>query len=183
MRVYRTRDLVLVSLLAAASGVVYTGVGQVWLALTAGTGPIGGAFLGVFQFGHLVAYALIRKPGVAFATSVLSTVTQALIGDPTGIYVLGWGVAHGIGAEAVFAALRYRHWGWMALALAAGVGAILGHLWSFWLYGWQGALFLFWLSIPILFLSSALESGLLAFAIVKAVARSKVWKPEQPRID
>lgn len=48
---YRTYDFVVMALLAAISAVAYAGLAQVWAALTAATGPLGGAFLGLFRIG------------------------------------------------------------------------------------------------------------------------------------
>lgn len=171
---YRTYDFVVMALLAAISAVAYAGLAQVWAALTAATGPLGGAFLGLFQFGHLMAFAILRKPGVAFITSVLTTVGQLLIGDPAGAYVLGWGVTHGIGAEAVFLATRYRAPAALTLCLAGGVAAVCGHFYTYWVYGWEGVMSTFYLSIPILFVSSAFESGLLSFYVAKGLAKAGI---------
>jgi len=173
---YKTYDIVVMALLAAISAVAYAGLAQVWTALTAATGPLGGAFLGLFQFGHLIAFAVLRKPGVTFITSVLTTVGQLLIGDPAGAYVLGWGVTHGIGAEVVFLATRYRNPGPLTLCLAGGVAAVLGQLYSYWVFGWEGVITMFYLSIPILFLSSAVESGLLAYYVSKALEKTGVLR-------
>ncbi len=162
---YPNRDWVIIAILSVISAVAYAGLGQLWAALTAATGPLGGAFLGLFQFGHILAFAIIRRPGVAFITSVLSTVVQSLLGDPAGVYVLGWGIMHGIGAELIFAIFRYRNTSWLSLCFASGTAAIFGHLWSYYLYGWEAAMYLFYISIPILFVSSALESGLIAYGI------------------
>ncbi len=171
---YGTYDFVVMALLAAVSAVAYAGLAQVWTALTAAAGPLGGAFLGLFQFGHLIAFALLRKRGVAFITSVLTTVCQLLIGDPSGAYVLGWGVFHGIGAEAIFALTRYRSTSFVTLATAGGIAAVLGQLYSYWVFGWQGVLWMFYVSIPILCVSSALQSGGLAYLVSKSLARTKL---------
>ena len=178
---YTTRDLVVMAILSVVAAIAYAVLGQVWAALTTATGPLGGAFLGLFQFGHLIAFAVVRRPGCAFVTSVTSTVIQVFMGDPAGIYVIGWGVTHGIGAEAIFAASRYRAPSWWMLALAGGVGAVCGHLWSFTLYGWEAAMSLFYLSIPVLFVSSAVESGLLAYGVYRIVVRALRTADDQPR--
>jgi len=171
-RPYRTYDFVVMAFLSAISAVAYAGLAQVWTALTAATGPLGGAFLGLFQFGHLIAFAVLRKPGVAFITSVLTTVGQLLIGDPAGAYVLGWGVFHGLGAEGVFLITRYRKPTALTLSIAAGIAAVLGHLYTYKVYGWEGALGLFYLSLPILFVSSAIESGLLSYFVAAGLTRA-----------
>jgi energy-coupling factor transport system substrate-specific component len=170
------RDTVLIAVLAAISGVIYTAIGQVWLAASSAFGPLGGALIGLFQFGHVLAYALLRKPGVILATSVLSTVVQALIGDPTGILVIGWGVTHGLGGEIVALVTRYRSTSFWTLAASAGVGAVAGQFFSYWLYGWEHALWMFFVSIPVVFLASGTESGGLAYFVANKVRKSGVLR-------
>ena len=175
---YSTYDFVVMAFLSAISAVAYAGLAQVWTAITAATGPLGGAFLGLFQFGHLIAFAVLRKPGVAFTTSLLTAVGQLLIGDPAGAYVLGWGVFHGLGAEAVFFSRRYKSASALTLCMAGGVAAVLGQVYSYWVFGWQGVKWMFYVSIPILFISSAVESGLLSFYVTKALARTRFLRKE-----
>ena len=180
---YSVRDLVMMAVLSSVSAVAYAGLGQAWAALTAATGPVGGAFIGLFQFGHLIAGGIIRRPGSVFLTSVLSTVVQAFLGDPAGFYVIGWGVTHGIGAELVFLMMGgYKNPTWFKMCLAAGVAAICGHFFSYALYGWQAALYLFFVSIPILFVSSALESGLLSYFVIVALRKSRVIQEEPSQL-
>ena len=173
---YGTYDYVVMAFLSAVSAVAYAGLAQVWTALTAATGPLGGALLGLFQFGHLIAFAVLKKPGVAFITSFLTTVGQLLIGDPSGAYVLGWGVVHGLGAEAVFMMRGYKSTSPFTLCLAGGVAAVLGQFYSYWVFGWQGVKWMFYVSLPILFLSSAIESGLLAHFVRKALSRTQLLR-------
>lgn len=160
---YETRDWVIMAALAAVSAVAYVLLAYVWTALTAAFGPLGGAFIGLFQFGHLLAFAILRKPGVALITSILTTVGQLLLGDPAGAYVLGWGVVHGLGAEAVFLAIRYKEPGWWALMAAGGLAACLGHFYTYAVFGWEASQQLFWISLPIVFLMSATQSGGVAY--------------------
>ena len=171
--VLKTEDWVVMAMLAAASAIAYTLLAHVWTVLTVSMGPLGGTLLGLFQFGHLVAFAILRKPWVTTITSVLTTVGQLLLGDPSGAYVLGWGVIHGLAAEMVFMAYGYARSGFLVLALAAGVAADLGQLYSYFVYGWEDATILFVASLPILFVSSALESGGIAYLVSRAVARAR----------
>ena len=173
---YNTYDFVVMALLSAVSAVAYVLLAQVWTALTAAMGPLGGALLGLFQFGHLLAFAILRKPGVTFFTSVLTTVGQLLLGDPSGAYVLGYGVIHGAAAELVFASTRYRSWSFPVLALAGAIAAVCGQVYSYFVFGWQSAQLLFYASLPILFLSSAIESGLIAYVGGRAVERARAGR-------
>lgn len=167
-----TYDIVVISVLSAISAVAYAGLAQVWTALTASMGPLGGAMLGLFQFGHLIAFGVLRRPGVTLGTSVLTTVGQLLIGDPAGAYVLGWGVVHGLAAEGVFALNRYRPGNRVSFGLAAGVAAVAGQFLTRKVYGWEGATRLFYISLPILFVSSWIESGLLAYYVTAGLRKA-----------
>jgi len=166
-----TRDLILIALCAAISGVTYTLLGQPWLALSTAFGPLGGAALGLFQYGHLIAFAFVPRPGVALTVSILSTTTQFLIGDPTGIAVLGWGVAHGLGAELVFAISRYRSPNFAVFFLAAGLGAAFGQMFSLYLYGWEDTSQIFIASLFVVFIASGIESGGLSYFVNQAILR------------
>ena len=172
-RSYTTRDLVTMAVLAAVSAVAYAGLAQVWTVLTAAFGPLGGAALGVFQFGHLLAFLILKKPGVTFFTSVLTTVGQLLIGDPAGAYVLGWGVIHGLVAEIVFALNRYRVPSFLTVGLAGGLAAVAGQFYTLKVYGWEGVMSLFYISLPILFISTAIESGAIATLTARAYQRTR----------
>lgn len=170
---YQERDFVVMGVLSAAAAVAYAGLGQIWAVLTAATGPLGGTLIGLFQFGHVLAGCLIRRPGSVLIVSVLSTVIQAFLGDPAGFYVIGWGVTHGIGAELVFLLSgAYQRPTWFKLSLASGVAAVCGHFFSFVLYGWEAAMSLFIVSVPIVFIFSGLESGSLAHWLHAALLRA-----------
>jgi len=174
-REFSTRDIVLIAVLCAVSAVVYAGLGQVWSALTAATGPLGGVLIALFQFGHVLAGALVRRRGVVFITSVLSTVIQAFLGDPAGFYVIGWGITHGIGAELVFNAMNgYARPRFSVFAIASGVAAVCGHFFSYYLYGWDGAFWMFLISIPLLFIFSAIESGGLVYLVLRGLERAGI---------
>jgi len=166
---WNTREIVLIAILSAVSAGLYVAAAQLWSVLNAAIGPFGGVLLGVFQIGHVLCGAIIRKPGVTFTCSVLTTVGQFFAGDPSGVYVLGWGVAHGIGAEVVFAITGYRKFSFAWLGLASGLGASLGHLYTFYLYGWEAKFY--WLSILVLFSASFAQSGGLAFLTLRAYER------------
>ena len=169
---YETRDWVIMAALAAVSAVAYVLLAYVWTALTAAFGPLGGAFIGLFQFGHLLAFAILRKPGVALITSILTTVGQLLLGDPAGAYVLGWGVVHGLGAEAVFLATRYKKPVLLTLMAAGGMAACLGHFYTYAVFGWEASQALFLASIPIVFVASALQSGGISWLVWQQIKKT-----------
>jgi hypothetical protein len=69
---------------------------------------------------------------------------------------------------------RYRTPGPVTLGLAGGLAAVLGQLYTYKIYGWQAVLWMFYVSLPILFVSSAVESGLLAFFVARAISKTRI---------
>jgi energy-coupling factor transport system substrate-specific component len=63
---------------------------------------------------------IVRRPGVAILASFLAAFAEVLLGTPFGIGALWAGLAQGLGAEAVFAARRYRDYS-LSTLIAAGI--------------------------------------------------------------
>ena len=69
---YTTRDIVIIAVIAAITGVVNTGVGNLWYLANTSLGPLGGALLqGAFMWAYILAVWLIRKPGVALIVGII----------------------------------------------------------------------------------------------------------------
>ena len=59
---FTTRDIVIIAVIAAITGVVNTGVGNLWYLLNTSLGPLGGALLqGAFMWAYILAMWLISK--------------------------------------------------------------------------------------------------------------------------
>jgi energy-coupling factor transport system substrate-specific component len=170
---YTTRDLILIAVMSAVGGVADTGLSFPWQAAQAAGGPLASAALaGVFAWNYVIVYALVRKPGAALATGILSTIVQALLGNAAGLYTLGWGVLLGLAYEVVFGAAGYRKLSLALCMVAAGAACQFQTIWSWVLYGWAGAVEQYWLSIPITIISGAILSGAVGYGIAVLVGRS-----------
>lgn len=126
-RRWRVVDIVVASVIGVASGVVYWG----WDLATNGlsvplqflpglSSILGGVWLIAGVLGGLV----IRKPGAAVYAELLAAVVSAVIGTQWGFLTLVSGLAQGVGAEIVFAALLYRKFGLPTAALAGAVSGL-----------------------------------------------------------
>ncbi len=170
---WTVRDIVLVAVLAAIVGVVQTGESYIFQASLALGGAIGSAiFQGAFAWGYVVAFMLIRKPGAMLVLAVLETSVEALLGNPAGIYTIGWGLSQGLAAEAVMAFVRWGKIGPFVFFISSAVNAQFGTVWSWYLYGWEDTMSAYWISIPLTLIAGGLISGLIGYYIGLALSKS-----------
>ncbi|MWV50104.1 hypothetical protein GRS96_12585 [Rathayibacter sp. VKM Ac-2803] len=122
---WRVVDIVIASVVAVASGIVFwawglatTAVGVVFDFLPGLGGILGGGWL----FAGVLGGLIIRKPGAALFTELVAALVSALIGTQWGFVVLLSGLVQGLGAEIVFALFLYRS-GRPIVALLAGAAS------------------------------------------------------------
>ncbi|KSU64882.1 ECF transporter S component [Arthrobacter sp. NIO-1057] len=120
---WRVVDIVTASVIAVASGVIFwawsAGYGLFSLAFVAFP-PASALLTGVWLFPAVLGALIIRKPGAALYCEMLAAVIEALLGSHYGLTVLISGFVQGLGAELVFAAVRYRKWN-LSVSLLAGL--------------------------------------------------------------
>jgi len=173
---YTTSDLIILAVIGAISGVVNTGTGIVWAAANSAGGPLAGAALqGAFMWAYLLAYYLVRKPGSMLIVGLLETAMEALLGNPSGISTLGWGLTQGLGAEVVMAFVNYANFGWWVFGLAGAAASQFGTVWTAWLFGWDSTpeiVTAYWQAAPINLISGFIISGLLGWWLGRMVERT-----------
>jgi len=173
---FTNRDLILMAVIAAISGVVNTGTGILWNAANAAGGPLAGAALqGAFMWSYILAFFLVRKPGAMLIVAVLDTAVEALLGNPSGIATIGWGVTQGLAAEVVLAICNYRFFNWFSLGVAGAAASQFGTVWTAYLFGWDTTpevVSQYWIAAPINLVSGFILSGLLGLALGKMIART-----------
>jgi energy-coupling factor transport system permease protein len=173
---YSTSDIIILAVIGAIAGVVNTGTGIIWNAANAAGGPLAGAALqGAFMWAYLLAFFLVRKPGAMLVVGIIETAMEALLGNPSGISTIGWGITQGLGAEAVMAFANYNNFSWWAFLLAGMGTSQFGTVWTAWLYGWDSTpevVNQYWMSTPINMISGAIVSGLLGWWLGKTVERT-----------
>lgn len=173
---YTTRDLILLAVIGAIAGVVNVGMGIVWNAANAAGGPLAGAALqGTFMWAYLLAFFLVRKPGTMLILGVIEATIEALLGNPSGISTLGWGITQGLGAEAVMAMCGYQNFSLLAFAMAGAAASQFGTVWSAYLFGWDttpAVVQQYWMAAPINLISGAIFSGFLGYWLGKTIAKT-----------
>lgn len=177
---WRVVDIVVASVVAVAVGVIFWlwSQGYAGIAiLTAVFPPLAGLYGGGWLVAGVLGGLIIRKPGAAIYCELIAAVVEGLLGTHFGLLVVVSGLAQGLGAELVFAVLRYRRWS-LPVALTAGAGAGIAMAvcdsifynveWAMqWklLYGVFGAV------------SGIVIAGLLSWLAVRALARTGVLSP------
>jgi energy-coupling factor transport system substrate-specific component len=119
------KETLIVTVLGAVFAVLYIGWVQIWLIAQAVFGSLTmDVVMGFWFVASIVAAAIVRKPGVAFAAEVLAAGVEILLGSPGGLILVLSGAIQGAGAEAVFAATRWRNYS-LPVLMAAGIGAAI----------------------------------------------------------
>jgi energy-coupling factor transport system substrate-specific component len=173
-RSWTLRDTLVIAVLGGVFAVFYIGWVQIWLIAQAIFGTVTmDVVMGFWFIVSIVAAAIIRKPGVAFASEVLAAGVEILLGSPSGLLLLVSGAVQGAGAELVFGMTRWRNFS-LPVLMAAGVGAAIFSFAYTWIRFDYGALQPS-LLIAMFFLrclSGALLGGLLGYVVVEALYKT-----------
>jgi energy-coupling factor transport system substrate-specific component len=122
---WRSVDIVVASVIAVAFGVIFWAWSLVWSATEVAFTffpPAQAILYGVWLVPAVLGGLVIRKPGAAVYCETLAALVSALLGSQWGVLVIVQGLSQGLGAELVFAALRYRSFR-LPVAMLAGAGA------------------------------------------------------------
>jgi energy-coupling factor transport system permease protein len=173
-RSWTLRDTLVIAVLGGVFAVFYIGWVQIWLIAQAIFGTVTmDVVMGFWFIVSIVAAAIIRKPGVAFASEVLAAGVEILLGSPSGLLLLVSGAVQGAGAELVFGMTRWRNFS-LPVLMAAGVGAAIFSFAYTWIRFDYGALQPSLLIAMFLLrcLSGALLGGLLGYVVVEALYKT-----------
>ncbi|MBL0936377.1 MAG: ECF transporter S component [Rhizobiaceae bacterium] len=175
-RGWTLREILIVAVLGAVFGVLYLAWVQVWLIAQAIFGAVTmDVVMGFWFIVSIIAAAIIRKPGAALLSEVLAALVQVLLGSPAGLLLLVTGLVQGAGAEAVFAATRWKNYRLPVLMLA-GVGAAIASFAYTWVRFDYGALApgLLITMFALRCLSGAVLGGLAGHLVVEALYKTGV---------
>jgi energy-coupling factor transport system substrate-specific component len=173
---WRVVDIVVASVVAVASGVVF----WVWdIVSNPISGPVGtvlpgfqGIINGPWLFAGVLVALIVRKPGAALFGELVAAVVSALIGTQWGVATLLSGVVQGLGAEIVFALFLYANWR-LVPALLAGAGAGVAESILDLLYWYPGSKAEFIVVYAITTtVSGLIVAGLGSWLLVRALART-----------
>ena len=123
LKSWKLKEVVLMSLFSVVFGIVYLlflHVGNIWAGFI---GPIAYEWIfGIWFIVSIICMYIIRKPGAAVISETIAAAIEVLLGNAVGPRLILAGVVQGLGAEAAFAATRYKRFDIWVLMLA-GVGA------------------------------------------------------------
>jgi energy-coupling factor transport system substrate-specific component len=170
---WRTRDIVVVAVIAVAFGVFFWAFGIAWSPLEA-LGPAKNLLYAGWLLPAIVAPLVVRKAGAAFFAEVVAAGVSMLIGSQWSVDTLVSGVVQGAAAELVFALFRYRNWSLPVLAAAslAAMAAAFVHDWLVYYPTWDaGALVVLAVAMGV---SGLIVLPLVSQAIVAALRQTGV---------
>jgi energy-coupling factor transport system substrate-specific component len=170
---WRTRDIVVVAVIAVAFGVFFWAFGFAWSGLKF-LGPLQNVFYAIWLLPAIVAPLIVRKPGAALFAELVAAGLSALIGSQWSVDTLVSGLVQGGGAELIFLAVRYRSWSFPVIAAAslASMAAAFVHDWAVY-YPTSDAGFL----VPMgafMAVSGVVVLPVVAIALVRALRRAGV---------
>lgn len=182
---YRTIDLVTITTLGVAFGVIFWGWGKLYeplSGLAVFSFPPSSALLGgVWLSAGVVGGLIIRKPGAAFATEFVAAAVSTFIVGGT---QWGWGVYasgfwQGLGAELIvlaflFGRVSFQRWGIVVAVLAGAAAATFESLyeWTSYYSYWDMDYKLAHLGFFIV--SGVVVAGVGGHALVTALAKAGV---------
>jgi energy-coupling factor transport system substrate-specific component len=173
---WRVVDIVVASVLATASGLVFV----VWniasnpisAPLTALLPGLQALLAGGWLFAGVLTALVIRKPGAALYGELVAATVSALVGNQWGVLTLESGLVQGLGAELVFAVFLYRRWG-LPVALIAGAVAGLALAVNDLILWYPGSANTFAAIYTVsAIVSGALVAGLLSWFAVRGLAKT-----------
>jgi energy-coupling factor transport system permease protein len=173
---WRVVDIVVASVLAVASGLVFVlwniasnPLGAPLTALVPGLQALlGGGWL----FAGVLTALVIRKPGAALYGELVAATVSALVGNQWGVLTLESGLVQGVGAELVFAAFLYRRWN-LPVAVLAGAVAGLAMAVNDLIVWYPGSAATFAAIYTVAgIVSGAVVAGGLSFFVVRGLART-----------
>jgi len=124
---WKLRDIILVSMLSVFFGILYYALDNVvrfprpFFALF-GLGEFTTSFFaGIYLISATFAAYIMRKPGIALVTGLMSALVQVPMGNPWGVTLFLYGLMQGAGAEVGCLIFRYRKYGWASIFASAAI--------------------------------------------------------------
>ncbi len=173
---WRFKEIVVLSALSVVFAVVYLAFLPVGKLLFGILGPIGyDLIFGIWFIVSIIAAYIIRKPGAAFLSETIAATIEVLIGNAVGPMLIISGMIQGAGAEAVFAATRWKNYSIWVLMLAGVGSSITSFIYGYFMGGFAALDTGYVIAMFVVrVISGALIAGLLGKAISDGLAKTGV---------
>lgn len=174
---WRVVDIVIAAVIAVSSGVIFWAWNQshhVFDFLFLAFPPSSALLAGMWLFPAVLGALIIRKPGAALFCEVVAAMVSALLGSEFGLTVLASGLIQGLGAEAVFAAFRYRRWNLPVAVLAGAMAGLFGGINDAFIFRWfpEYTMAMQLTYVACMTVSGIVIAGLLSFLATRALAKT-----------
>lgn len=135
---WKLREVIVLSVLAVVFGVVYLLFLQVGNVLVGLFGMIGyDLIFGIWFIVSIIAAYIIRKPGAAVLSETIAAILEVMLGNAVGPRLILAGLIQGLGAEAVFAATKWKNYSTWVLITAGMGSSITSFVWGYFLGGFS----------------------------------------------
>ncbi len=176
---WTTREIVVGSVLAVASGFLFWGWGLLWSTVVMPFIPFPFHYLlaGTWMLGGIIVPYVIRRPGAALLGELVAAFVSMLPGNQWGVSTMLSGLVQGVGAELVFGAGGWRRYSTPMLMGAGAVAGVLSLTFDSFYYGyWQmystGAILA---AGAFMAVSGAVLGGLLSKVLADSLTRAGVF--------
>lgn len=174
-------DILVTIIIALIFGVIYKLWGPLYGVISTLGLHVEQLIYGMWFIAAIVAYLIIRKPGVALLAEVAAAQGEFIFGGEWGVATLIFGLGQGLAAELIFAAFRYKRFDMLAASLA-GIASAFASIGIDYFYGYIADLALW--NLLIMFgarlIGAVLISGIFAYLIVQALERTGVTSLVRP---
>ncbi len=170
------RETVTVAIIGVVFAFLYLGWVQVWLITQSIFGPLTMDVLMGFWFSaSMFAAWIIRKPGVALTTAMITAVVQIIAGNPSGAILLLTAFVQGAGSEVPFALTRWKRYSLQVLMAAGACAAVFSFIYTWFRFSYgelDTGLVMAMASIRVV--SGAVLGGVLAWLLARAIHKTGV---------
>ena len=175
-------DILITVVIALVFAVIYSLWGGIYTILQPFGLHLNELVYGMWFIAAIVAYLVIRKPGVALIAEFAAASGETIVLLQFDISLIMYGLIQGLACELIFMFFRYKSTSLM-VAVLAGIAAALSTLPLDWYYGYLGMLETWNLVLMFSFriLSGALVAGWLGHLLYKALKETGVLKFEGQR--
>lgn len=176
MSKWRFKEIVVMSALSVVFAVVYLAFLPVGKILVGFFGPIGyDLIFGIWFIVSILAAYIIRKPGAALLSETIAALIEVLLGSAAGPMLILSGMIQGLGAEAVFAATRWKNYStWVLMAAGAG-SAVFSFAYGYFVSGYAALSSSYVIGMFVTrMISGALIAGLLGKSLSDSLAQTGV---------
>jgi len=177
---FTTMEIVIMAIIGVVFGIGGTPmvfVGRFFMTALGEIGWMGfAAILGWFYLAGAMGGFIVRKPGAATLSEVISGVAQILSGNPNGVIVLLTTFLQGFGSDLAYGIFGYKKFNPFVVALSGALAAPLGVWVDAYFFGVLNQGLWFNILAVVIRIVSGAVFALLGMAIFTAVAKSGVLR-------